>query len=93
MYVCMHACVRACVRACMYACMHVCMYVCRPMHQSCQVVIRNECEILNVVTSRAPKVASRPAGGTGAWGCWKASSGVRGEAPEKKIVTKIKKNI
>ena len=33
--------------------------------QSCQVVIRNEREILNVVTSKAPKVASRP---VGVWG-------------------------
>ena len=33
--------------------------------QSCQVVIRNERDILNVVTSKAPKVASRPAG---VWG-------------------------
>ena len=29
-------------------------------------MIRNEREILNVVTSNAPKVASRPAGGMGA---------------------------
>ena len=38
---------------------------CRPRPtklQSCQVVIRNERDILNVVTSKAPKVASRPAG-------------------------------
>ena len=36
---------------------------CRPRPtklQSCQVVIRNERDILNVVTSKAPKVASRP---------------------------------
>ena len=31
--------------------------------QSCQVVIRNESEILNVGMSKPPKVASRPAGG------------------------------
>ena len=31
-------------------------------------MLRNEREILNVVTSRAPNVASRSAGGTGAWG-------------------------
>ena len=36
--------------------------------QSCQVVIRNERETLNVVSSKAPKVASRPAGGMGACG-------------------------
>ena len=33
--------------------------------QSCQVVIRNESEILNVGMSKPPKVASRPAGGLG----------------------------
>ena len=52
----------------------------RSYYQSCQVVIRNEREILNVVTSKAPKVASRPAGGLG---CCKRLSGVRGGAPEK----------
>ena len=37
-----------------------------PLHrhqiEGCQVVIRNERDILNVVTSKAPKVGSRPSG-------------------------------
>ena len=37
----------------------------RAVHQSCQVVIRNESETLNVGMSKPPKVASRPAGGLG----------------------------
>ena len=45
--------------------------------------IDNEREILNVVTSKAPKVASRPAGGLG---CCKRPSGERGGVPEKKIM-------
>ena len=52
-------------------------------------MIRNEREILNVVTSKAPKVASRPAGGLGV----EAPNGVRGGVPEKKIVSKMKTNI
>ena len=36
--------------------------------QSCQVVIRNERDILNVVTSKALEVASRPADRLGVWG-------------------------
>ena len=51
-------------------------------------MIRNEREILNVVTSKAPKVVTRPAGGLG---CCKRPSGERGGAPEKKIVNKMKK--
>ena len=45
-------------------------------------MIRNEREILNVVTSKAPKVASRRAGGL--W-CCKPPSGEREGAPEKKL--------
>ena len=51
--------------------------------QSCQVVIRNEREILNVVTSKAPKVASRPAGGMWAWGTGSPQRGT-GRSPGEK---------
>ena len=61
--------------------------------QSCQVEIINEREILNVVTSKAPKVASRPAGGMALWGLWvlEAPSGVGAEPLRKKMVNKMKK--
>ena len=55
-------------------------------------MIRNEREILNVVTSKAPKVASRPAGGLWAWGAVSASAGY-GAEPRRKIVIKMKKNM
>ena len=56
-------------------------------------MIRNEREILNVVTSKAPKVASRPAVGMALWVPAGAGSpsGVRGGALEKKNVNKMKK--
>ena len=53
--------------------------------QSCQAVIRNESEILNVGMSKPPKVASRPAM---VWGRCKRPSGVRCGAPEQKYVSK-----
>ena len=61
--------------------------------QSCQVVIINEREILNVVTSRAPKVASRPAGGMGLRGAGSPPSGYGAEPRRKTIVSQMKKNI
>ena len=60
---------------------------CRPRPtklQSCQVVIRNERDILNVVTSKAPKVASRPAGVLG-HGVMEAPAG-HGAEPRRKIL-------
>ena len=47
-------------------------------------MIRNERDILNVVTSKAPEVANRPAGGLGAWGVVSAR-------PGEKNVIKMKK--
>ena len=58
--------------------------------QSCQVVIINEREILNVVTSRAPKVASRPAGGMGLGGAGSPPSGYGAEPRRKTIVSQMK---
>ena len=50
-------------------------------------MIRNEREILNVVTSRAPKVASRPAGpgGMGARGAGSPPAGYGAEPRRKKL--------
>ena len=46
-------------------------------------MIRNE--ILNVVTSKAPKVASRPVGGLGAWGAVSAPAGNGAKSRRKKL--------
>ena len=46
-------------------------------------MIRNEREILNVVTLKAPKVASRPAGGMWAWGAASPQRGT-GRSPGEK---------
>ena len=48
-------------------------------------MIRNEREMLNVVTSRAPKVASRPAGGMGARGAGSPPAGYGAETWRKKL--------
>ena len=59
------------------------------IYQSCQVVIRNESEILNVGMSKPPKVASRPAGGLGGAASPPAEYGA--EPRSKKCVSKMKK--
>ena len=48
-------------------------------------MIRNEREILNVVTSRAPKVASRPAGCMGARGAGSPPAGYEAEPRRKQV--------
>ena len=64
-----------------------------PIHddrnQSCQVVIRNESEILNVGMSKPPKVASRPAGVLG--GAVSPPAGYVAEPRSQKFVSKMKK--
>ena len=57
--------------------------------QSCQAVIRNEIEILNVGMSKPPKVASRPAGGLR--GAVSAPAGYGAALRSKKYVSKLKK--
>ena len=55
--------------------------------QSCQVVIINQSDILNVGMSKPPKVASRPAG------VWGLGGGGRCKSPpprSKQIVSKMK---
>ena len=67
------------------------IFLSRIMMQSCQAVIRNESEILNVGMSKPPKVASRPAGGLRGAVSAPEGYGAANATRSKKYVSKMKK--